>query len=132
MLIKLYFIALSAFLAIDMLWLGLLAKNFYRQQIGFLMKSEFNWFTAAIFYLIFVTGLVLLVIIPSVEKRSLMHALVYGALLGLVAYSAYDLTNLATLKDWPILVSVIDIAWGATVSAAVSAITYLVAIRLGL
>jgi len=111
----------------DMVWLGLVAKTFYRNQIGFLMKSEINWTAAIIFYLLFVVGLVLFVIAPAIEKKSWMHALLFGALFGLVTYATYDLSNLATLKDWPFLVTIVDLAWGATLAASVSTVTYFIA-----
>jgi len=127
MFIKLYLIALPVFFAIDMVWLGLVAKNFYKSQIGFLMKPDINWTAAIIFYLLFIVGLVLFVIMPAVEKGSWMYALLFGALFGFITYATYDLTNLATLKDWPILVTIVDLAWGATLGALVSVITYFIA-----
>jgi len=132
MFIKLYIIALPVFFAIDMIWLGLVAKNFYKSQNGFLMKPDINWTAAILFYLLFIVGLVLFVIMPATEKASWMHALLFGALFGLIAYATYDLTNLATLKDWPLLVTIVDLAWGATLGALVSFITYFVAVKIGL
>lgn len=132
MFIKLYAIALPVFIAIDAIWLGLVAKNFYRNQIGFLMKSEINWVAAVVFYLLFVVGLVLFVVAPAIEKKSWMHALLFGALFGLITYATYDLSNLATLKDWPILVTVVDLAWGATLASSVATATYLIARRVSL
>ena len=110
MFIKLYAVALPVFIALDGVWLGLVAKNFYRDQIGFLMKGEINWTAALAFYLVFVVGLVHFVIAPAIEKNSWMHALLFGALFGLVTYATYDLSNLATLKGWPLLVTVVDLA----------------------
>lgn len=132
MFVKLYFIALPVFFVIDMVWLGLIAKNFYRSQIGGLMKSDVNWLAAVIFYLIFIVGLVVFVVQPAMEKGSWVHALVFGALFGLVCYATYDLTNLAVAKDWPLLVTVVDLIWGAVLAAAVSSITYVIAHKLGL
>jgi uncharacterized membrane protein len=127
MFIKLYVIALPVFVAIDMLWIGLVAKNFYRNQIGFLMKSEINWIAALVFYLLFIVGLVLFVIAPAIEKKSWMHALLFGMLFGLITYATYDLSNLATLKDWPLLLTIVDLVWGATLAASVSTVTYFIA-----
>ena len=132
MFIKLYAIALPVFFALDMAWIGLVAKNFYRNQIGFLMKNEINWTAAAIFYLLFIVGLVLFVITPAMEKNSWMHALLFGALFGLITYATYDLSNLATLKDWPLLVTIVDLAWGATLAASVSTATYFIARKFNL
>ena len=132
MFIKLYLIALPVFLAIDMLWLGLIAKGFYSKQIGFLMKPDINWAAAVVFYLLFIVGLVLFVISPAIDKNSWTHALLFGALFGLITYATYDLTNLATLKDWPLVVTIVDLAWGAILAASVSTITYFIANRIGL
>ena len=132
MFIKLYFIALPVFFAIDMIWLGLVAKNFYAKQIGFLMKTDVNWLAAILFYLLFIVGVVVFVIMPAIEQKSWVHALGYGALFGLITYATYDLTNLATVKNWPMAVTVVDLIWGATLAASVSVITYLIANKLGL
>ena len=132
MFIKLYLIALPVFFAIDMFWLGLVAKNFYKNQIGFLMTPNINWVAAIIFYLLFIVGLVLFVITPAVEKGSWTYALLFGALFGLITYATYDLTNLATLKDWPLLVTIVDLAWGAVLAASVSVVTYFITSKMGL
>jgi uncharacterized membrane protein len=132
MFIKLFAIALPVFFAIDMIWLGLVAKDFYRAQIGTLMKPDVNWTAAIIFYLIFIAGLVVFVITPAVEKSSWTHALLFGALFGLITYATYDLTNLATLKDWPLLVTIVDLAWGAVLAASVSIVTYFIAYKISL
>jgi uncharacterized membrane protein len=127
---KLFLIALPVFFAIDMIWLVAIAKNFYKEQIGFLMKPDINWLAAIIFYLLFITGLIVFVITPAMVRQSWVHALLYGALFGLVTYATYDLTNLATVKDWPLLVTVVDLVWGSVLAASVSVITYLIANRI--
>jgi len=127
MFIKLYAIALPVFFIIDMIWLGLVAKGFYKNQIGFLMRPDINWTAAILFYLLFIVGLVLFVIMPAVQKDSWTHALLFGALFGLITYATYDLTNLATIKDWPLLVTFVDLAWGATLGALVSVLTFFIA-----
>lgn len=132
MFIKLYLIAISIFFLIDMVWLGLIAQKFYAQQIGFLMKTSVNWWAAIIFYLIFIFGLVIFVITPAVEKNSWQQALIFGALFGFVCYATYDLTNLAVAKDWPLLVTIVDMIWGAFLASSVSTLTYFVATRIGL
>ncbi|HQG55784.1 MAG TPA: DUF2177 family protein [Bacteroidales bacterium] len=130
MFIRLYLIALPVFFVIDMIWLVLIARNFYKEQIGFIMKPEINWVAAILFYLLFIAGLVVFVISPAVEKRTWIHALGYGALFGLVTYATYDLTNLATLKEWPLKVTIIDLIWGALLASSVSVVTYFIAIKL--
>ncbi len=127
MFVKLYLVALVAFLGIDLVWLTVVAQTFYQKQIGHLMAPKPNLLAAGIFYLIFIAGLVAFVITPALEKKSLMHAVLMGAFFGLVTYATYDLTNLATLKNWPILVTVIDLLWGMTLSASIATITYLIA-----
>jgi len=115
-----------------MAWLGLVAKDFYRAQIGTLMKSDVNWTAAIILYLIFIAGLVVFVVSPAVEKGSWTHALLFGAIFGLVCYATYDLTNLAVAKDWPLLVTIVDLIWGAALAASVSTVTYFIASKIGL
>ena len=132
MFIKLYAIALPVFFLIDMIWLGLVAKNFYRSQIGTLLKADVNWTAAIIFYAMFIAGLIVFVIAPAVAKGSWTHALIFGALFGLITYATYDLTNLATLKDWPLLVTIVDMCWGAVLAASVSTATYIIATKIGL
>jgi len=130
MFIKLFLIALPVFFVIDMVWLVLVAKKFYQEQIGFLMKPDINWFAAIIFYLLFITGLVIFVISPAVEKHSWVDAILFGALFGLITYATYDLTNLATLKDWPLLVTVVDLIWGTVLAASISGVTYFIASKI--
>jgi uncharacterized membrane protein len=127
MFLKLFLIALPIFFVIDMAWLILVAKKFYQQQIGFLMKPDINWFAAIIFYLLFIAGLVIFVISPAVEKQSWVHAILFGALFGLITYATYDLTNLATMKDWPLLVTLVDLIWGTVLAASISGLTYFIA-----
>jgi uncharacterized membrane protein len=132
MFFKLYLIALPVFFLIDMVWLGLIAKSFYANQIGFLLSDKVNWAAAIIFYLLFIVGLIVFVVTPAMQAQSWMHALLFGALFGLITYATYDLTNLATTKDWPLLVTIVDLMWGAFLAASVSTITYLIATKLGL
>jgi uncharacterized membrane protein len=132
MFIKLYLIALPILLIIDMIWLGLVAKNFYAKHIGFLMKTNINWTSAIIFYLVFIVGLIIFVITPALQKNSWVTALLLGALFGFITYATYDLTNLATIRDWPLLVTIIDLIWGTVLAASVSVISFLIASRIGL
>ncbi|HEY5668520.1 MAG TPA: DUF2177 family protein, partial [Anaerolineales bacterium] len=109
--IKLYISALAAFLLIDAIWLGLVARGFYRKYLGFLLSPTPNWAAAIIFYLLFIVGLVVFAIAPGLQAGSLGKALLLGALFGLLTYATYDLTNLATIKDWPLIVTVVDLVW---------------------
>lgn len=127
MFLKLFIIALPVFFVIDMVWLVVVAKKFYQEKIGFLMRPDINWLAAIIFYLLFIAGLVIFVISPAMEKHSWVHALIFGALFGLISYATYDLTNLATLKDWPLLVTVVDLIWGTVLASSISVVTYLIA-----
>jgi uncharacterized membrane protein len=127
---KLYAVAVIAFLAIDLIWLGVVARSFYQAQMGHLMRANVNWPAAIVFYLVFVSGIVVLVVWPAVEQQSLARAVMLGALFGLVTYAAYDLTNLATLEGFPLTVALVDLAWGAVLCATVSAVTFLASSRL--
>lgn len=122
--IKIYLITLPVFFAIDMIWLGYIAKDFYQKQIGQLLSPNVNWTAATVFYLMFIAGMIFFVIYPAIEKNSWMHALIYGALFGLITYATYDLTNLATLKDFPLTVAIVDMIWGTVLSASVCTISY--------
>lgn len=121
---KLFAIALPTFLVIDLTWLGIVARPFYRSQLGPLMRADVNWIAAVLFYCIFVAGIVVLAVWPAVERESLSQAITLGAILGLVAYAAYDLTNLATLAGFPTAMAVVDLIWGTVLTGTVSAITY--------
>jgi uncharacterized membrane protein len=103
-------------LALDGLWLGLLAKDFYQQGLGHLMATSPRWLPALLFYVLYPLGLLYFAVLPQNQDAGLAQALLRGALFGFFAYGTYDLSNLATLKDWPALVSVVDIAWGTLVS----------------
>lgn len=123
---KMYIIAFVIFLAIDALWLGLIAPKFYKNHIGHLMAERPNFIAAIIFYLLFIVGLVYFVVMPAVAAGSISKVLLAGALFGFMTYATYDLTNLATLKDWPIIVTVVDLIWGTFLSTSISLLTYLV------
>jgi len=122
--VKLYVLTLLAFLAIDAIWLGLVARGFYKTQLGFLMAPSPNWAAALVFYLLFIVGMLVFVLEPSLRAESLATALWRGALYGLITYATYDLTNQATVRDWPMLVTVVDMAWGSVLSASVAAVGY--------
>lgn len=121
-----FLVAFAVFMIIDLIWLGVIAAPFYRNQIGFLMAKKVNWGAAVLFYLIFIAGMVIFVIDPALQTQSLTSALVMGALFGLVTYATYDLTNLATLEGWPLTLVIVDLLWGMSLSVLVSSITYLI------
>lgn len=128
--IKLYLVSLAAFFVIDLLWLGLAASSFYQKYLGFLMTPSPNWFVAICFYLLFTVGLLVFVIVPGLRTKSLKDTVLKAALFGLITYATYDLTNLATLKDWPVLVSIVDMLWGTFLSVSVSSIGFIAGKRL--
>jgi len=128
--VLLYLVTLAIFFIIDMVWLGLVAKNFYRRQLGEMLSSKVNWPAAILFYLLFIAGLLLFVIQPALKGSGALQALWQGAFFGLVAYATYDLTNLATLNNRPLLVTVVDLAWGAVLGGTVSFFSALAAARL--
>jgi uncharacterized membrane protein len=109
---------------IDAVWLSVIATKFYKSEIGKLLLANPNMVAAVAFYIIYIIGVVMFVVNPALEKQSWQYAAGYGALFGLVAYATYDLTNLATLKNWSLKVVLVDMAWGAFLTAAVGLITY--------
>ena len=115
-----YVLTTIVFLIIDLAWLGFIAKNLYQKYLGGFLTDQVNWAAAFIFYLIYVVGISVFAIYPAVNKNSALSAIMLGALFGFFAYATYDLTNLATLKGWPITIVFIDIAWGVFLTAAVS------------
>jgi len=129
--IKLYLATLIAFFAIDIVWLGLVARTFYRKHLGFIMAASPNWAAAIVFYLLFIVGILVFAVLPGLESNSLRTTLLRAALFGLVSYATYDLTNLATLKDWPVVVTVVDLIWGTVLSVAVSFAGYMAGKWLG-
>lgn len=124
--IYIYLLTIPVFFLIDMVWLGFVARNFYREQIGHLL-GDVNWIAAVIFYLVYIVGIVLFAISPAIKSGSWTTALLWGAVFGFFAYATYDFTNLATLKDWPVLVTVVDIAWGTVLTGSVATGGYLLA-----
>jgi uncharacterized membrane protein len=118
-----YGVALAVFLAIDFVWLSIMGPRFYAPELGKLLLDRPNLPIAFIFYLIFVLGLLVFVIHPAIGAASVWPAIGLGALFGLVAYSTYDLTNLATVRGFTVKVAVVDMLWGMGVSAAVTGIS---------
>lgn len=109
------------FLAVDMVWLLLIARGFYREQLGSLMADTINAPAAVAFYVLYALGAMVFVIVPALESGGVTRAFLMGVLLGLVAYGTYDLTNLATVKGWPAQLAIVDMLWGAALTGAASA-----------
>ena len=125
-----YFIVAGTMVVLDAVWLGLVAPSFYKKHIGHLMSTQPNWIAAGLFYLLFIAGLMFFVVYPLRESATLLKVGLSGALFGLITYATYDLTNNATLKDWPVIVTIVDMLWGSVLTAGVS--TASVAILRGL
>lgn len=128
-LVKLYLITLGVFLLIDMIWLGVVAQTFYQSQIGYLLTKNPNVTAAGIFYLIYIAGLLYFVVLPALKSKkiSMRHVAGAGAFFGLVAYATYELTNYATITDWPFLLVIVDLLWGAVLSACTAAASFFIA-----
>jgi uncharacterized membrane protein len=121
-----YGVVLVVFFTIDMVWLGIVAKGIYSKYLGYLMSPKVNWGAALLFYLLFILGLLVFVIQPALVSQSMSDLLLKAALFGLVTYATYDLTNLATIKDWPVVITLIDLTWGMSLSVIVSGLSYLI------
>jgi uncharacterized membrane protein len=115
-----YALTFVVFFIVDMAWLGFIAKDLYKKYLGDFLSEQINWTAAVVFYLLFIVGVFIFAIMPSVEKNSVVSAVTLGALFGFFTYATYDLTNLATLKGWPITIVFIDILWGSVLTAIVS------------
>jgi uncharacterized membrane protein len=115
-----YFLMAVVFLAIDLVWLGLIAKNFYQKHLGRFFSDRVNWTAAIIFYFLFILGTMIFAVYPGVVQDSLMRTIIFGVLFGLFTYATYDLTNLATLKDWPVPIVIVDIIWGMVLCGTIS------------
>jgi uncharacterized membrane protein len=125
--ILLYVLTFIVFLAIDAVWLLLISKNLYSKEIGHLMADKALLLPALIFYLLFVVGILIFAVVPGYQAQSLSKTLMLSALFGLMTYATYDLTNLATLRDWPLKITIIDIIWGTTVSTLTGLAGYYIA-----
>lgn len=121
-----YGAALVVFLVVDLVWLGVVARSFYAEQLGRLMRPDVQRVAAALFYFGFVAGLVFLAVRPGQPDWSVWQAAAQGAVVGLLAYGTYDLTNWATLRDWPVAMSLVDMLWGTALSATVAGLSRLV------
>lgn len=117
------------FLAIDFIWLKFVAQSFYRSRLDHLLMEDFNITAATGFYLVYVVGIIIFAVSPALQSGTVRTALLYGAMFGFFAYATYDMTNLATLKDWPISVVIVDIMWGSALTGTAASIGYLIARR---
>ena len=119
-----YLSTLVPLITLDMLWILVLAKKFYAEQMGFLFSKNINTIPVLFFYPLYALGVLMLAVLPAIISSSWIEALWRGALLGLVAYGAYDLTNHATIPNWPLPVTLVDIGWGVIVTSFTSVIAY--------
>lgn len=121
---KLYLLTIPIFFVIDLIWLGVVAKNFYQNSLSHLLSPTVNWPAAVLFYLVYIAGILLFAVKPGLDAQSFAKAAIWGALFGFFTYATYDLTNLATLRDWPLKVVVVDIAWGTLLCLSVASASY--------
>jgi uncharacterized membrane protein len=128
--LKLYALTVPVFFIIDLVWLGVVAKNIYQENLAHLLSPAVNWPAALLFYFMYIVGIILFAVRPALESQSLAKAAIWGALFGFFTYATYDLTNLATLKDWPLKIVIIDIAWGSILCTLVASGSYLIGSRL--
>jgi len=115
--------------ALDMLWLGIVAKPLYAREMATLLRPDVKWAPALIFYLLYVAAVVVFVVMPAAEHKSLARALGFGAFFGLAAYATYDLTSFALIRDFPLLIVIVDLAWGMALTTVVSGAGYWAATR---
>ncbi len=122
----LYLFTIPVFLVLDLLWLGFIARDFYRKQLGFLMRPDTNWAAAIVFYLIFIAGLLTFAVLPAIDKDSLVYAVIYGGLFGFFCYATFDLTSLAVIRDFPLKMALVDMLWGIVLSGLVAAASFFI------
>jgi len=125
-----YLTSLVTFFSIDMVWLGTMAKRFYRPTLGDILLPGVNMAPAIVFYILFPIGLVFFAVAPALRAGSISTALMYGAMFGFFTYATYDLTTQATVRNWTTQLTVVDAAWGSVLAAATAAVSYLVAQKL--
>lgn len=121
-----YLVALVVLAILDALWLGVVSREFYKARLGHMLLDKPIWSAAILFYLVHAAGIAVFAVPLALNAGTWPHALLYGGLFGLCVYAAYDFTNLATLRGWPIAVTVVDLAWGIVVTAAVTLVAFLV------
>jgi uncharacterized membrane protein len=122
--LKLYALTVPIFFIIDIIWLGVIARGFYRRQLGFILSPEVNWVAAAIFYLMYIAGILFFAVRPAINSNSWGQAALLGGLYGFFTYATYDFTNLATIKNWPLAIVVVDVLWGICLCTLVSVLSF--------
>ena len=122
--LKLYLLTVPIFFAIDIVWLGIVARGFYRRQLDFILSPQVNWVAAVCFYLIYIAGIIFFAVRPALSSGSWRQAAALGALFGFFTYATYDLTNMATIKEWPLIMVVVDIIWGVCLCSLVASISF--------
>ena len=123
--LKLYALTVPIFFAIDLLWLGVVAKKFYRSNLSHILSDEVNWKAAIIFYLMYICGILFFAVRPAITSGSWRQAVLFGGLFGFFTYATYDLTNMALIKDWPLVIVVVDIIWGVCLCALVAYLSFI-------
>ena len=126
-----YSATLVAFCILDFIWIGFVARGFYQAQVGVLLLAPPRWGVAAMFYALYVAGVVVFAVMPALEAASWLRALVLGGLFGFFCYATYDLTNLATLKGWTWPMTAVDVLWGVVITASCATAGYLAARAVG-
>ena len=127
---KVFFITLPLLIAFDMSWVGVIAGQFYDTYLGHLLAETYNVYAIIVFYLFYTIAVLYFAVLPALRQNSFVTAFIQGSALGFVCYTFYDLTNMATLTDWPLFVTVLDIAWGTIMTACVASLTYILATKL--
>ena len=124
--LKLYAITIPIFFIIDLLWLGVIARGWYRKKLGFILSDNVNWVAAVIFYMIYIAGVLFFAVRPALNSNSWRDAVILGGLYGFFTYATYDLTNLATIKDWPPIIVLVDVLWGVCLCTVVSILSFFI------
>jgi uncharacterized membrane protein len=122
--LKLYGLTAAVFFAIDLVWIGVVAQGFYQRHLGHLLAEDVRWKAAILFYLLYIAGILVFAVMPALDQGSLVRAVLLGGFLGLFAYATFDLTCLALFRDFPTVVVVVDMVWGAVLTASVTAAAY--------
>ena len=119
-----YIISILVLMAFDLSWLGFIMRNFYQSRLASILAPTPNWYAAGAFYLLFVAGLFYFAAYPAHLKQSILSAIIMGAIYGLVTYGTYDLTNMATVQNWPLVLTVVDMLWGTFLGAVLACVAY--------